>query len=161
MRYGGPILEVTPIGLDFTRHRGRRPPQPRRDRPKRLATSNTPRDLLPLRQRQPQRTPLTDRDRTVPTSRNQLGPNRRWRPTKTTTDRPLRLPSLPPIPQHLPLRNRQPFHNTPPSRRASSKVLQRPLETTAVMCGWIDHSASLVKFRHTEWVFVGWERSPV
>ena len=29
-------------------------------------------------------------------------------------DRPLRLASLPPIPQHLTLRNRQPFHNTPP-----------------------------------------------
>jgi len=132
MRHHRPIPATATIGLDLTRHRGRRSLQPRRDQTKRLATSNSSRDLFPLYRRQPHRTPLAPRIGTSPTRRNQLGADRRWRPTKTATDRPLRLASLPPIPQLPTLRNRHPFPNTPPQRRVSSKVLLRTLELT----GW-------------------------
>ena len=49
------------------------------------------------------------------------------------THRPERLPSLIPIPQAIPLSIRHPLHETPPSRRLSSKVPQRSPETKADM----------------------------
>ena len=59
-----PIAARTTVACDLPRDRRRRPAQPARDRTARLARSQTPRDLLPLTQRQPQR--RTDRLRPAP-----------------------------------------------------------------------------------------------
>jgi hypothetical protein len=72
---------------------------------------------LTLTQRQTQRTLLNR-------------PSRHLQPADTSWvltvdgDRPLRLTSLPQIPQHAPLRLRQPSHRAPPSRQVSSRVLR-------------------------------------
>jgi len=66
--------------------------------------------------RLPQRTPLDHKYWTPPPRRQQPRPDRLRGTTQRSRYRPLGLPSLPPIPQLIPLRLRHSYHRTPPSR---------------------------------------------
>ena len=135
MRCHCPIPVTTAVVRHFPRHRRRRPAKTSSNTSQRLALGNATRDLLTLTQRQPQRRPLSCRDRTPPSRRQQPCPDRCWRPIQRSCYCTLGLASLPPIPQFAPLRLRQPHHRAPPTRQLSSKVMQRPPEIKADMGG--------------------------
>ena len=110
-----PIPPSATVRRDLARHRRRRPTQPPRDRPQRLTTRETPRDLLTLSQRQPQRRPHRLPHRRTPQPRD-IAPHRAVRAADLLADQPTRQPQRRQPRDLLLLPLRQPLHTAPPDR---------------------------------------------
>jgi len=131
-----PIPHPATIAGDLPTDRGRRPPQPPRDHPHLLTTSQPDRDLLPFSHRQ---IPTPQHTRPVPDHPTSLGEPpipRRIRHTRTRTS-PTHHPTSPdlrPEPHlHHPSQRQPTHHNTTHQRT----VLQQPPEPkVAPGTGW-------------------------
>src|SRR5262249_14835151 len=107
-----------------------------RDQAKRLITSQAPRDLLTLDQRQPKRTTLPSA-RTPPASPRNERPKRRVPTTEMLCDPLDRHARLAHVPDRLLLLHGEPHHRntsqpTTPHARQSGLALRSPVEHTAV-----------------------------
>ena len=128
LRHNRPLTATPATTVELTAHRRRRPPDPARDHPRRLASRNPTRDLLPLsqRQRQPATPPLPRQHTTTTTN---LHVHRTPTPLQRTRDLPKRLTNPPPRPQPPPPLNQI----LPPPLATTTPPLQPPpdVATTA------------------------------